>query len=472
MKILLSLLAAVISSFILAQTPCENGFAGIYPCDGYDLQSHISLGTLNSSGANDSWGWTDPQDNKEYALVGLENGTAFIDISDPVNPIYLGKLPTQTDSSTWRDIKTYNNYAFIVSEANGHGIQIFDLTKLRTVSNPPVTFTIDAHYTGFGGAHNIVINEESGYAYGVGTDTYGGGSHFVNIQDPLNPVAAGGYSADGYTHDAQVVTYNGPDTDYTGSEILISSSGSEQYIAVVDITDKSNPVGISTLSYSNAGYTHQGWFTEDQRYFLVGDEFDESSVGFNTRTVVFDLNDLDNPLLDFEYFGVTAAIDHNGYVKGDKYYLANYAAGFREIDISDISNGNMAEVGFFDSYTADNNASYSGVWNVYPYFESGNIVITDRSGGFFLVNSSTLGLNDVGLENAFLIYPNPTSNELHIEDPNHSISDIRIVDLMGKILYDEKELNAGDNILNISSFSKGIYFVIINDQYVKKIIKK
>ena len=340
------------------------------------------------------------------------------------------------------------------------------------MSNPPVTFTIDAHYTGFGGAHNIVINEESGYAYGVGTDTYGGGSHFVNIQDPLNPVAAGGYSADGYTHDAQVVTYNGPDTDYTGSEILISSSGSEQYIAVVDITDKSNPVGISTLSYSNAGYTHQGWFTEDQRYFLVGDEFDESSVGFNTRTVVFDLNDLDNPQLDFEYFGVTAAIDHNGYVKGDKYYLANYAAGFREIDISDISNGNMAEVGFFDSYTADNNASYSGVWNVYPYFESGNIVITDRSGGFFLVNSSTLGLNDVGLENAFLIYPNPTSNELHIEDPNHSISDIRIVDLMGKILYDEKELNAGDNILNISSFSKGIYFVIINDQYVKKIIKK
>src|SRR5210317_233970 len=104
MKRLLFLLIAATGGLLMAQTPCENGFAGIYPCGGYDLQSHISLGTLNSSGANDSWGWVDPQDNKEYALVGLEDGTAFIDISDPVNPVYLGKLPTHTSSSTWRDV--------------------------------------------------------------------------------------------------------------------------------------------------------------------------------------------------------------------------------------------------------------------------------------------------------------------------------------------------------------------------------
>src|SRR5690606_98747 len=117
MKSFLSLLVISFSiSSVAAQTPCENGMAGQYPCDGYDLQSHISLSGMNASAGNDSWGWTDPQDGKEYAIMGLDNGTAFIDISDPINPIYLGKLPTHTSSSTWRDIKVYNNYAFIVSE--------------------------------------------------------------------------------------------------------------------------------------------------------------------------------------------------------------------------------------------------------------------------------------------------------------------------------------------------------------------
>jgi choice-of-anchor B domain-containing protein len=139
---------------------CENGFAGIYPCDGYDLIAHISADKLGGSSGNDSWGWTDPQTNKEYALVGLDNGTAFIDVSDPINPVYLGKLPTHTQSSTWRDVKTYNNHAFVVSEASGHGMQVFDLTRLRDVVNPPLNFTEDAHYNGFGSAHNIIINEE------------------------------------------------------------------------------------------------------------------------------------------------------------------------------------------------------------------------------------------------------------------------------------------------------------------------
>jgi len=390
------LLSFLTLSFYIAtaQTPCSSGMAGPYPCNGYDLQSHISLSTMNTTGANDSWGWTDSSDGKEYALVGLENGTAFIDISDPINPIYLGKLPTHTSSSTWRDIKVYNNYAFIVSEASGHGIQIFDLTHLRNVTSPPITFAEDAHYNGFGNAHNIVINEDTGYAYGVGTNTYSGGPHFVNIQDPLNPVAAGGYSNDGYTHDAQVIIYNGPDTDYTGREILISSSGNEQAVSIVDVTNKSNPIGIATIGYTNVGYTHQGWFTENQRYFLLGDEFDESNVGFNTRTIIFDLTDLDNPQQFFEFFGTTTAIDHNGYVKGNEYYLANYSAGMRVIDISDIANSNMSEKAFFDTYPSNNNANYNGVWNVYPYFGSGNILITDRSGGFFLVKAAIIDTTD------------------------------------------------------------------------------
>ncbi|NND61598.1 MAG: choice-of-anchor B family protein [Flavobacteriaceae bacterium] len=392
MKNLLLIAALISMQFAISQTPCSGGTAGVYPCDGYDLQSRVTLGTMSAGSGNDSWGWTDPQDGKEYAIMALDNGTAFVDISDPVNPVYLGKLPTHTSSSTWRDVKTYNNHAFIVSEANGHGMQVFDLTRLRNVSNPPQTFNSDAHFNNFGDAHNIVINEDTGYAYVVGSDFYNGGPYFINIQDPVNPIDEGGYSIDGYSHDAQVVTYNGPDSDHTGKEILIGSNANE--VVIVDITNKAAPVPISTISYGNVGYTHQGWFTENQRYFILGDETDELDFGFNTRTIVFDFDDLDNPTIHFEYSGPTSAIDHNGYVKGNKYYLSNYRAGLRVLDITDIASGTMVEEGYFDTYPNNNNANFSGAWSVYPYFGSGNIVISDINRGLFIVKSANLDTTD------------------------------------------------------------------------------
>ncbi len=366
--------------------PCENGMAGAYPCNGYDLMSNINLNTMGATSANDSWGWTDPTTGKEYALICLNNGTGFIDISEPTEPVYLGKLPTATTSSSWRDVKVYNNHAFVVSEASNHGMQVFDLTKLRNATSTPTNFTADANYSGFGSAHNIVINKDSGYAYAVGSDTFAGGPHFVNIQNPTSPTPAGGYQPDGYSHDAQVVTYNGGDTDHQGKEILLGSNANE--LVIVDISDKDNPVRISAISYSNIGYTHQGWFTEDQRYFILGDEVDELDFGFNTRTIVFDLTDLDNPAFHTEYSGPTAAIDHNGYVKGNTFYMANYTAGVRFLDISDIENQNISEVGFFDTHPGNDGANFNGAWSVYPYFTSGNIVVSDINLGLFVVKKS------------------------------------------------------------------------------------
>jgi hypothetical protein len=467
-KILLVFIA-FISYTIAAQTPCESGMAGPFDCNGYDLLSQIPLATMNSTRANDSWGWTDPQDGKEYAIICLIEGTAFIDVSDPINPIYLGKLPTENSSSTWRDAKTYNNFAFIVSEDPGHGMQIFDLTKLRNVNNPPVTFTEDAHYSGFGSAHNIVINEATGYAYGVGTDADSGGPHFINIQNPLVPLGEGGYSADGYCHDAQVVIYNGPDTDYTGREILFGSN--ETQIVIVDVTDKGNPNTISTIAYANVEYTHQGWLTEDHRYFLLGDEADEINLGFDTRTLIFDFSDLDNPQFHFAYTGPTAATDHNGYVKGDKFYLSNNAAGLRVVDVSDIANQNMTEEGSFDSYIPDNNAGYNGAWNVYPFFESGNIVISDRTEGFLLVRPSALGIEDQVVIDDIAVYPNPASEQITISSKVTPISTISITEVLGNLLFFEKDINSEVKTIDVSSFSKGIYFVNVNDNTVKKIIK-
>ena len=366
--------------------PCDNGFAGPHPCDGYDLMAHFSLADLDAQSGNDSWGWTDPSDGKEYAIIGLNNGTAFVDITVPEDAVYLGKLPTATSNSTWRDIKVYANYAYIVSEASNHGLQTFDLTRLRNVTNPPVTFNADHHLTDMGACHNIVINEAIGFAYAVGCNTFSGGAHFIDLSNPAVPVSAGGYAADGYTHDAQVITYNGPDTAYSGREIYLGSNENE--IVIIDVTDKANPTHISSVTYTNFGYVHQGWFTDDQRYFLLGDETDELGNGFNTRTILFDMTDLDNPQFISDYQGPTAAIDHNGYIRDGLYYQSNYSRGVTVLDTNGVGAGTLTETGFFDTYPNNNNANFNGAWSVYPYLGSGNIIISDINSGLFVIRQS------------------------------------------------------------------------------------
>jgi choice-of-anchor B domain-containing protein len=432
--------------------------------------SQIDLNTLSASDGNDSWGWTDPEDGKEYAIMGLSNGTAFIDISNPTEPVYLGKLPTHTQASIWRDVKVYNNYAFIVSEAPGHGMQIFDLTRLRNVSNAPATFTNDAHYDDFGKAHNIVINPEQPYAYVVGSLTYEGGPHIVDISDPLNPIFAGGYSGSFYTHDAQVVTYNGPDPDYAGREIFLGSNADE--VVFVDVTDKSNPILISDISYTNVKYTHQGWLTEDQRYFFLGDELDETLLGFKTKTLIFDLEDIDNPVIRQEYFGPTDAIDHNGYIVGNTYYLSNYRAGLRMLDISGVDDGEVNEVGFFDTYPENDDSEFNGVWSNYPYFESGNIVISDIDRGFFLIRKSgTLETSDFE-DQDFKIFPNPASSYVTVLNAEEDIQKIEIFNLLGQKIFskayqDEKQIQ-----VNLEAFDSGLYLLKINNYFTRKLMIK
>ena len=458
-----------------AQTPCVNGFADIYPCNNYDLLSHISLNTLAGNGTegNDSWGWTDPNTQKEYALMGINKGVVFIDITNPLTPIILGTLKTSTVNSSWRDIKVYKDYAFIVSEALNHGMQVFDLKRLRTVTTPPEEFSADVHFTEFGSAHNIVINEESGYAYIVGasrSSTYIGGPIFINIQDPLNPISEGGFAAGGYSHDAQVVTYNGPDNDYTGKEILIGSNENE--VVIADVSDKNNPKVIATIRYTNVRYAHQGWFTEDFKYFILGDELDELRVGNNTRTIVFDFTDLDNPLYHFDYVGSNAAIDHNGYVKNNIYYLASYTAGVRMIDVSDATNKNFTEVGYFDTYPNNNNTAFNGVWNVYPYFPSGNIIISDIDDGFFVIRKSgTLGLENQQLKNSFSLYPNPVSEKVTIRMANNkTINSVRVFSILGKKVIDLNTINQSEYVLNTTHLNKGIYLVKVNSTLIKKLV--
>ncbi len=367
----------------LAAVPCVGGMAGIYPCANVDLLAFMPLADIGGGAGNDIWGWTDTQDGKEYAIMGRSSGTAFVDISDPENPVYLGNLPTHTSNSSWRDIKVYADYAFIVSEAGGHGMQVFDLTELRSVITPPVTFSETTHYGDFGSAHNIVINEDSGFAYAVGTSTCSGGLHMVNIQNPLSPTNAGCFSSDGYTHDAQCVNYIGPDPDHQGSEVCFNAN--EDTLTIVDVTNKSSPAQLSRTGYSGSGYTHQGWVTPDHAYFLLDDELDETNFGHNTRTRVWDISDLDAPVLIGFHNGTTAAIDHNQYVHDGFTYQANYRSGLRILDLTGIASASLTEAAYFDIYPASDTPSFNGAWSVYPYFDSGVVVVSGIEQGLFVL---------------------------------------------------------------------------------------
>ncbi|HLT45888.1 MAG TPA: choice-of-anchor B family protein [Rubricoccaceae bacterium] len=398
--------AVVFALLALAATPraqglvtCQSGVAdedgnpgtsfNNFPCGSVDLYAHLPHGTFGTFYGNDIWGWTDPDSGREFALVGLLDGTAFVEVTDPVNPVYLGKLPTATESSFWRDIKTYGHYAFVVSEASEHGMQVFDLTRLLDVASPPVTFEADAHFTGpddapLGSAHNIAIDTESGFAYAVGSGECEGGLYIVDIRDPLNPTQAGCFGEDGYTHDTQCVVYRGPDPDYQGRQVCVSSN--EDTLTLTDVTDKANPVLISRGFYPNPAYTHQGWFTEDQRYFLVDDELDEiTGLTSNTRTIVFDLTDLDDPEFDFFYFSELPSSDHNLYIRGHYAYLSNYTTGLRILDLSGIDDDLVTEVAYFDTYWDTDASGTMGQWSNYPFFPSGTVVANDTDYGLFVL---------------------------------------------------------------------------------------
>ena len=424
--------------------PAGTGGNGPFTTENMFVLGHLPLDEVGGGAANvlgsDCWGWTDSQTGKEYAIVGLTNATSFVDISDPTNPKYLGRLLTQTGNSAWRDMKVYNDHVFIVSDGNdNHGMQVFDLTQLRTADpDNPQNFSNTTLYTGVNSSHNIAINEESGYAYIVGSNRANGGIHAVNIQNPTNPVEAGNYSGGGYVHDVQVVTYSGPDPDYQGREIAFCCNGRTQSdndaVVVVDVTNKNNMTAISSNNYPQPGYCHQGWLSEDQRYFYLGDEFDEQGFGGGTRLIVWDCLDLDNPVYLGFYEGTTNAVDHNVYVRGDKVFVANYSAGLRVLQIDPNNPLNLNEIASVDTFMSDNDTDFDGAWSSYPYFPSGVITINDRQNGMFVVRLTELefdfpagqpDLVDPAGMGGFLVQvsgfngkPEPGTGTLHVDRGN------------------------------------------------------
>jgi choice-of-anchor B domain-containing protein len=400
------------------QGPTVN--SGGYPCDNVELMDVESLSVLGGGdNGNDCWGWVDHETGREIAIFGRSNGTSFIDVTDPTDMKYFANLPTATSPSLWRDIKVYGEYAYIVSEAGDHGLQIVHMPNLMGLSTDEVTtISPDGYYSGFGNAHNIMINEETGYAYPIGTNTFNGGLHVLDLNDPLNPELVGAYDG-AYSHDIHPIVYNGPDQDYAGKEVVVCFNGYNG-ISIVNAQDKSDIQLISQVSYAQSGYTHQGWVGDNHRFCYFNDELDESSFGNNTRTYILDIADLDAPVIIGYFEAPVESIDHNLYAIGDKLYQSNYLSGLRVLDVSDAENGNLELVGYFDTNPESDAPSFNGTWSNYPYFPSGNIAVSTFTHFFMVRPSDAISPNPVTVEEsatamAPAVYPNPAQSTIQLE---------------------------------------------------------
>lgn len=393
-----------------AETPCVNGTAGRFPCNNMSLLSHIPITDFptNSTGANDIWGHVDLNTMKEYALLGLRRGIALVDVSDPTSPVVINAISGQ--NTTWRDIKVFQYfnsdtnkweaYAYATADSATEGLTIMDL------SNPDDGLVLVRRDVTDSKAHNIYI---SNVDYGLnirdsaavpqvhilGADNLGGSMRSYSLTDPEQPTPSytlSGATRNDYTHDASSLLINDEradrdcvNTSSAGCTLMLDFN--EKTLRLWDHSSVKSAVELSAVSYPDAEYTHSGWWTEDRQYVILHDELDESNRGLNTTVHVFDISDLNEPTLVSTWRGPTRAIDHNGFVRGNKYYMSNYERGVTILDLSDPLA--PTELGYFDTFPSSNNAGFNGVWGVYPYLPSGIILASDIQGGLYILKDET-----------------------------------------------------------------------------------
>jgi choice-of-anchor B domain-containing protein len=362
--------------------PIEGSVAGAFDANGVILRSWLPLGSLSAgaTSGNSCWGHIAPN-GSEYAIIGLSDGTAFVDITNPGAATL--KAFVAGPSSLWRDVRVYNGFCYAGSEA-GSGIQVINISRLHIDGTVSLVGSVTAPTTTTAASHTLALDEVSGFLYRAG-----GGANGLRIYDlnanPGAPTYVGAWSPV-YVHEAQVKTFtSGP---YAGRQIAfccggLNSGNVNTGLYIVDVTNKLNPIQLAYITYPNARYCHQGWLDEQGQYFYINDELDEGATVTTTTTIVIDVTSLTSPVLAGTFTNGNPAVGHNLFVKGTKLYEANYRSGLRVFDLA-ANRTNPPEVAFFDTYPGSDTANFNGLWNIWPYFPSGTVIGSDIERGLFV----------------------------------------------------------------------------------------
>lgn len=415
-----------------------------FEASGLVLRSWITVldfGPQMVSG-NDCWGYVS-ESGREYAIMGLSHGTAFVEITDPDNPVIIDII--DGPASLWHDVKVYQQYAYAVSEG-GEGIQVMDLGQ---IDDGIVTSLGNIVGIGTNSTHNVAIDETSGFLYRCG-----GGDNGLRIYSLANPTSPAYVASwpDRYVHDAEVVTFTtGPNA---GKQIAFCCSGFDggwvdPGLTIVDVTQKDNLQTLGQIDWQFASYSHQVWMSPDGQYVYVNDELDEGTFGLNTTTIVIDISDLENPFVASTFTNNSTAVGHNLYIKDNLLFEANYRSGLRVFDLAGDPL-NPLEIAYFDTWPGDDNPNFNGLWSTYPFLPSGTIIGSDIEKGLFVW---TLGDPEL----AFLIpggipdLVNPAGDSIVFEvvEQNGGVlvdGSVRFIYDVGNGFADGEVIDLGDNL--------------------------
>jgi len=403
--------APALQATAIAAASCVQGFAGQFPCRNVDFQAQISLNQFNSQplSAANVWGFVDLNDNREYAVIGLRNGTSIVEVTDPVNPRQAAFIAG--NSSAWREVKVYQvfdaqanrhrAYAYITTEASGSGLQVIDLSGLP--ANAALATTIQdtgrqhtPYISNIDYATNMALPGAEPILFLAGSNVGNGSWRAYSLANPAQPqFIRQAPAGTGYVHDATSLLITDQRTTqcaqgHNPCEIYVDFN--ENTVDLWDVTDFGAPVLLSSTTYSNASYTHSGWPTADQRHIFVHDETFFFNDTPTTEIYTMNLDDLLNPFIVASYQGPDTTTDHNGYTKGNLLYVSHYRRGLVVFDASNPMQ--LRELASFDTFLAPaaNSAGTDGAWGVYPFFPSGTVVVSDIANGLFVLrdNAATL----------------------------------------------------------------------------------